>query len=374
MKIEHFPLIPVVLFSLFMSAVSTAQTTEDDIPYIIPEEVEELRPRFHFAPVNQDTTNACWSFSTISFIESELQRINGQSVKLAVMYPVYYGFIEKAKRYVATRGESRFSPGDLFTTVVEVIKKYGMLPEEVYRGQAVERPTHNHKRMEKEIELFKERIVNNGSWDEDSAITELKEILDTYLGEPPTSFSFRGEIFTPLTFAEKYINLTWDDYLLVTSFGYSSFDSFTELQVPDNWKKVDRYFNVSLDLFYNSMKIALNNGYSLVIDGDIKEPGRIGSQDVCIIPDYDIPGSYINQKARDYRFDNGLTEDDHLMHIVGFGQVNGEEWFLIKDSWRDAYEGQHKGYFFYHEDYAKLKILAYMVHKDGVPAITERMR
>ena len=67
-----------------------------------------------------------------------------------------------------------------------------------------------------------------------------------------------------------------------------------------------------------------------------------------------------------------ITTHDHLMHIVGFSQFNGEEWFLVKDSWRDAWEGQFKGYFFYHSDYAKLKILAFMVHKDGIPGIVSR--
>lgn len=371
---KHLSVFILLLFCQMLIENTIAQNAVDDVPYVIPQEVEELRPRFHFAPVNQDTTNACWSFSTISFMESELQRINGQSVKLAVMYPVYFGFIEKAKKYVETRGESRFTAGDLFTTVVDVVKNYGILPEEVYRGQAVERPTRNHKRMENEIEELKKRIIKEELWDETTVVTEVKKILDNYLGEPPSSFSFRGETLTPLTFAEKYVDLPWDDYLLITSFGYAVFDSFAVLQVPDNWRKVDRYFNVSLDVFYSSMKTALTNGFSLVIDGDKSEPGRVGPLDVCYIPDYDIPGTYINQAARDYRFDEGVTTDDHLMHIVGYGEVNGEDWFLVKDSWRDAFEGMHKGYFFYHRDYAKLKILAYMVHKDGVPAIMERIK
>ena len=371
MNIKNFSLNMFLIFILIFGKDGIAQNSVIEIPYTIPQEVEELQPRFHYAPVNQDTTNACWSFATLSFIESELQRVNGQSVKLAVMYPVYYGFIEKAKRFVETRGESRFKPGDLFTTVVEVIQTYGILPEEIYRGQVVDHPTRNHNKMESEIEAYKNRIINENLWDETTVVAGVKDILDKYLGAPPSSFSFREETLTPLAFAEKYVSLPWDEYIMVMSFGNNSFNTFTELPVPDNWRKIDRYYNIPLDEFYRSIKTALNNGFSIAIDGDIKEPGRIGSEDVCIIPDYDIPGSYINQEARDYRFNKGVTEDDHLMHIVGFGEVNGEEWFLIKDSWRDAFEGKHEGYFFYHKDYAKLKILAYMVHKDGVPAITQ---
>ena len=364
----------MIIFCITASRNIDAQTIINNLPYVTPEKVEDVNPRFHFAPVNQDTTNACWSFSTLSFIESELQRINGQSVKLAVMYPVYYGFIEKAKKFVETHGTSRFKPGDLFTTVVEVIETYGILPEEVYRGQAVEKPTHNHRQMEEEIEDLKTRIVNENLWNEAAVVEEVKTILDKYLGKPPGSFSFRGETLTPSTFAEKYVNLPWNDYLLITSFGYASFDTLTVLKVPDNWKQIDRYFNVSLNDFYHSMKSALINGYTLAIDGDISEPGRMGAFDICYIPEYDIPGSYITQSARDYRFDQGATTDDHLMHMVGYGEINGQDWFLMKDSWRDAWEGTHKGFFFYHGDFAKLKILAYMVHKDGIPEITNRIR
>ena len=362
-----------VLLIPFYYINSFAQTSDIIIPYDIPQEIEQLKPRFHFAPVNQDTTNACWSFSTLSFIESELQRVKGQNIKLAVMFPVYYAFIEKAKRFVQTKGQSRFKAGDLFPTVIEVIQNYGMVPEEVYQGETRNKSTRNHKQMEKEIEELKNRIIENNNWNEDAALQALKEILDSHLGEPPASFTFRGETLTPLTFAEKYVDLPWSDYILVTSFGYAPFDSFTELEVPDNWKNIDQYFNVSLELFYNSMISALNNGFTLAIDGDIKEPGRLGIDDICIIPDYDIPGAYITQEARDYRFDKGVTEDDHLMHVVGFAQIDGEDWFLVKDSWRDAFEGKHKGYFFYHEDYVKLKILAYLVHKDGIPEIMDRM-
>jgi len=56
------------------------------------------------------------------------------------------------------------------------------------------------------------------------------------------------------------------------------------------------------------------------------------------------------------------------MHIVGMTESGGHDWFLVKDSWRDAWQGKHKGYFLYRGDFAKLKILAYLVHKDAVAA------
>jgi bleomycin hydrolase len=120
------------------------------------------------------------------------------------------------------------------------------------------------------------------------------------------------------------------------------------------------------------LKNAIQNNYSLAIDGDMSEPGRIGEKDICIIPEYDIPSSAITQNAREYRFEKKLTTDDHLMHIIGYQNLNGKDWFLVKDSWRDAFTGKHKGYFFMTDDYVKLKILAYFTHKDAVKGFLNR--
>lgn len=362
----------IVLIVVLANPSLIAQQTDLQLPYQKPGSIEELRPLFHLPPVNQDTTNACWSFSTLSFIETELQRLNGRTVKLAVMFPVYYAFVEKAKYFVETKGESRFKPGDLFTTVVEIIQTYGMVPAEVYRGQTNNKATYNHERMEKDIELLKERIIDENLWDKDQVLDEIKKILNRHLGEPPAAFTYLNKEYTPLTFAREYINLPWVDYLMVMSFSYAPFNSYGVFNVPDNWRKIDRYYNVPLEVFYQSMRSALQSGFSLAFDGDIYEPGRVGEWDVSFIPDFDIPGAYISQAAREYRFEKEVTKDDHLMHMVGFNQVDGQDWFLVKDSWRDAWQGDHKGYFFYHGDYVKLKVLAFMVHKDAVPELLQR--
>jgi bleomycin hydrolase len=42
-------------------------------------------------------------------------------------------------------------------------------------------------------------------------------------------------------------------------------------------------------------------------------------------------------------------------------------WFLIKDSGSSARNNpQNPGFYYYHEDYVKLKMMTYTVHKDMV--------
>ncbi len=338
-----------------------------------PQSIKPFKAIFHFPAMNQDTTNSCWSFSTLSFVESEAHRLGLKPVKLAVMFPVYFAFIEKARRFVRTKGESRFGPGDLFTGVTDIIQKYGMVPQSVYRGQVRNSETYNHIELESRLKQLMNEVKTLRLWDEDLVVAKVRQILDEELGPPPLHFMYEGHSYTPRSFRDTFVALPWKDYLMVTSFLYAPAYQFTELKVPDNWAHQKKYFNVPLTVFYNSLKQAVRTGFSVAFDSDIVEPGRMGKQDVTFVPPFDIPSSHIDAYARELRFENGSTSDDHLMHIIGFHRFEGDDWFLVKDSWRTAWQGAQKGYYFFHGDYIKLKVLAYLVHKDGIPQITEHL-
>ena len=98
----------------------------------------------------------------------------------------------------------------------------------------------------------------------------------------------------------------------------------------------------------------------------------MGEEDAVFLPEFDLPGKYINQAAREFRFKNGSTTDDHLMHALAYKKVSGQDWFLVKDSWRTAWLGSAKGYYYFQGDYLKLKMLAFLVHKDALPDIAKR--
>lgn len=136
--------------------------------------------------------------------------------------------------------------------------------------------------------------------------------------------------------------------------------------VPDNWWREDSYYNVPLDDFYGALKGAIRAGYSLVVAIDVSEPGKDPEGDVMFVPDYDIPPSRIDQLAREVRFANKATTDDHGVHLVGWAEHAGHDWFLVKDSGRSARRGKQEGYYFVRDDYVLLKVLAFMVHKDAV--------
>ncbi len=96
----------------------------------------------------------------------------------------------------------------------------------------------------------------------------------------------------------------------------------------------------------------------------------------AVVPTFDIPQEYIDQDSRELRFNNHTSEDDHGIHLVGMmPSADGHHtWFLIKDSSRSARWGKHEGYYFYRDDYVRLKMLTYTVHRDAVKDLLAKVK
>ncbi|MBZ0200152.1 MAG: hypothetical protein K8H86_09815 [Ignavibacteriaceae bacterium] len=365
-----------LLVAYSINAQSIKESLDDYINSIDkPKTVSEFETAFHLSPVNQDTTSSCWSFATLSFIETEMDRLHGKSVKLAMMFPVYYGFIEKIKLFASTKGKSRFSPGDLFTGVLDVINKYGIVPLSAYGGDARGCGTFNHSELYEELYSLTKKIKSNDPQDSDKAVDEAIAILNKHLGVPPSEFEFEGKQYTPITFRDEVVNLPLNDYVMVTSFSYAPFYKKIKLNVPDNWRDNSNYLNLPLNEFLICLSSAIDNGFTAAIDADISEPAYNLNKKYLVIPPFDIEYKSINQVSRQFRFDNGSTTDDHLMHIIGHKKIAGNDWFLLKDSWRNAYETDlPNGYIFMNADYFNLKVLAIILHNDALKEIEEKIK
>lgn len=337
-----------------------------------PPSPESFKPLFHLPPVRQDTTGTCWSFSTISFLESELSRLGRKPVKLSEMFVVYFEYIEKARRYVKFKGESAFAQGSEGNAAILRIKQYGIVRASDYSGLPQGEEKHGHRKMYKEMKKYLKFIKQNENWDEEIVIANIKLILNKYIGKPPTTIMVDGNKVTPLEYATKILQLPLDDYVDFMSFKYVPFYTKGEYRVPDNWWHSKEYYNLPLDEWYKAIKQAIKEGFPLVVGGDISEVGKYGELDIAIIPSFDIDPQNINQDAREFRFYNESSTDDHLLHVIGYQHYNGYDWFLMKDSAYSATKGKYRGYFFFREDFMKLKMLIFTVHKDAVKNLLEK--
>lgn len=338
-----------------------------------PGSPDDFKQLFHFPPVRQYRTGTCWSFSATSFLESEVYRLTGRRIKLSVMHTVYYEYVEKARYYVQQRGKGWPGQGSETNAVTRMMKMYGAVPENAYPGYVGDE-RHDHTIAEDEIEAFLESLKKNDIWDEESNVAHVKLILNKYFGKPPDSFEFEGETYTPSEFLRDVLELNLDDYLSVQSTLSQPFYTQGPFEVPDNWWFDSSYYNIPLDEWYAVIAKAIDNGYTIVIGGDNSEPGWNGFEDACVIPDFDIPQKYINQDSREFRFYNESTGDDHGIHLVGHTKFKGRDWFLMKDSGSSGHWGKYKGYYFMRDDYVRLKMLTFTVHKEMMKDIIGKMK
>lgn len=343
----------------------------------LPNNPGDYNQVWHTNPISQGRTGTCWCFSTTSFYESEVKRVSGEEVKLSEMYTVYWEYVERARYFVRNRGEMFFGEGSETNAVARMMDKYGVVPWEDFTGLKENQPFHTHSAMYKELDDYLKGVKERNAWNEDEVVATTKAILNHHLGEPPISVKVGNKTYTPQEYLKDHLKLKMGEYVNFMSLMAHPYWRRAEYDVPDNWWNSRDYFNVPLDDFMIGMKSALSKGYTFAIGGDVSEAGLETYEGVGIIPTFDIPSEYIDESARQFRFNNGSTTDDHAMHVVGYREFEGDTWFLVKDSGsgsRNCGEGcSGFGYYFFHEDFIKLKMMNFTVHKNAVKDLLKKM-
>lgn len=343
---------------------------------------------------NQSRTGTCWSFSALSFIESELIRMGKGKHKLSEMYVVRKAYEDKAERYVRMHGNANFGQGGAFHDIPYVIEKYGIMPQEAYKGLNYGMDNHNHSEMEAILKGILDAVIANK---QGTLTTSWKQaynaVLDAYLGPVPDNFTYQGASYTAESFAD-FLGLDMDDYVVIGSFTHHEFWDDFVLEVPDNWIWEEVY-NVPMNDMVDAMKHAISNGYSVAWAADVSEKGFSFRDGLAIVPEdenalkvrgkdnkhfnnagaekegtqFDSPGpeKNITQEMRQEAFDNYQTTDDHGMHFTGMVEdQEGNEYFIVKNSWGTKYN-DCDGYFYASIPYVQYKTINFMVHIDALP-------
>lgn len=342
----------------------------------IPTSVDQFTKYWYAAPVSQGSTGTCWCFSGTSFFESEVYRITKKEVKLSEMFTVYWEYVEKARRFVKERGNSAFGEGSECNAVSRMWKIYGIVPAAGYTGMKPGQTFHSHNDMFSEMDTYLKSVKANAAWNEETVIATIKSIMNNYMGEPPANVTVDGKTMTPQEYLKNVLQLKPDDYIDVMSLMQNPYNTKCEYDVPDNWWNCADYCNVSLEDYMNIVKSAIKSGYTLALGGDVSEAGFESFAQTAVVPTFDIPSEYIDENARQFRFSNGTTTDDHGVHLVGYYEKDGAVWFLIKDSGSGSRnagkDSKNFGFYFFHEDYVKLKMMDFMVHKDAMKDVLKK--
>ena len=345
----------------------------------MPDKIKDYKTKSWYNPtISQGNAGTCWCYSTSSFYESEIFRLTGKKVKLSEIYTVYWEYVEKARGFVQKHGKSAFSQGSEANAVTRMFKKYGAVPYSEYSGLINGRKFHSHDKMFEEMNTYLLSLKKSNAWNETVVLETIKQIMNHHIGVPPTKFQLDGKTYTPKQYLKDYLKLNPDDYVEILSYKQEPYWQQVEYKVPDNWWHSKEYYNVPLDVYMDALKSAIRNGYTMSIGGDVSEAGFLRTTNCAMIPTFDIPSEYIDEDARQFRFSNNTTTDDHGMHLVGYTKENGKDWYLIKDSSSGSRNNDEDadefGFYFFREDYIKLKMMGFTVHKDAVKDLLKKFK
>lgn len=333
--------------------------------------------------ISQGRTGTCWSFSSTSFLESEIIRLTGKAIDLSEMYTVRNTYPKKAENYVMRQGKAQFSEGGLAHDVMNSVKEFGLVPNEAFNGLPYGQENHNHAELVAVLEAMVKTYVDNPGRNLSARWKPaIDAVLDIYLGENPDSFTFEGKTYTPQSFLE-ITKIDPTAYVTLTSFDHAPFYAQFILNIPDNWSYGSMY-NVPLDEMMATMDHALENGYTVELDCDVSERTFSSKDGVAVIPADEennikalqgvYPEKTITQENRQQAFESFATTDDHLMHVTGIlKDQNGTKYYKVKNSWgTDANRNAHGGYVYFSESYMRLKAISIMIHQGALDKETAK--
>lgn len=386
MKIKQF------YFTAFIAtSVICAHAQDNLVNSLKSNQSDSSKAKFRFTEVinlentsikNQGSSGTCWSYSTNSFLESEMIRAGKKPVDISEIYTARCAYIEKGKNYVRMHGAVSLGDGGELHDVINMYRKYGALPKELYSGLNYGTTKNQFAEMSAVMEGMLKAVVQNPNgklttnW-----LTAYTATIDAYLGKVPETFTYQGKTYTPQTFAQQVVGINPDDYIEFSSFtDYPYYKKFT-LLVPDNWA-FDQVYNLQLDDVTNTIDNALKAGYSVAWATDVSEKNFSWKNGVAYVPEVPFeemtdqqksvmfdgpkPEMKITPELRQKAFDNYSTTDDHGMHIVGLAKdQNGKEYYIVKNSW--GLTNDYKGYLYVTKEFVRYKTTAFLLNKGGIP-------
>ncbi len=335
---------------------------------------------------DQKQSGTCWLFADLNWLRTFTQeKFKIKSIEFSENHLLFWDKLEKANffyeqiiKYIDEEPDSRknlfllkspVSDGGGWHMTVNLIKKYGLVPKNVMpdttnrentrfmnqvlfyklrEGAATLRKMYRAGKSEAQLRNRKMKLLE-----------DIHRILGITLGMPPERFDwsykdkddkFHRELgITPQEFAEKYIDVNFDDiYCLINApSGKMPYNKTYKVEFFDNIVGSDdyRWLNVPISTLKRYAVKMLKEGKAVLFGCDVVQ--NCHAKEGLLYDDlfdYELVFDTRMKMSKGTRLDFGQTVVTHAMVFTGVDLVNGKpvKW-KVENSWGDKYG--KKGYF-----------------------------
>jgi bleomycin hydrolase len=340
---------------------------------------EYFSHRVHTSGItNQKSTGRCWLFTGLNVFRARvINQYELEEFHFSHSYNFFYDQLEKANLFlegiIATADQPTddktvewlfkypIGDGGQWTGVVDIIGKYGLVPEEVF---AESYNSENTSLMSKFIRSkLREDGLNlrsmkaDGNSEDDLRETKNEMLSDVYrmlvisMGEPPQNFSWRykdkeGNLtelkeYTPQSFFKDFVNVDMNEYIMFMNDPSREYGKLYEIEYDrhlfegGNWK----YINLEVDEIKAFAKASIMDNQAMYFSCDV---GKQIDKDrgILDVNNYDYASLFgvnfnMDKKQRIQTNESGSTHGMALVAVDVDQEGNINKW-LLENSWGDS--------------------------------------
>lgn len=250
---------------------------------------------------DQMNSGRCWLFSTLNILRAEAIAENDLGeFYFSQTYGQFYDILEKSNRFLENVIDHRRRPmsarinewlfkkpigdGGQFSNAAHLIDKYGVVPVEAMPEQYSS--TDNRRLMRTVLTILRNygmKLRSAGRSElqavKEEALSDIYRLLTATLGNPPASFEWRGETYTPFSFRDRFVRHDMEeDYAIFMSDPARIYYRMYDVENNRNcYEYADwTFLNVPVDVISDIAVESLRNGRMFYISADTEHDNLDG--------------------------------------------------------------------------------------------------
>lgn len=354
---------------------------------------------------DQKSSGRCWMFTSLNTFRSRVaDKFSMSSFEFSESYLYFWDILEKSNlflentiataskpwddRYVEWYFKSPVDDGGMWSSYINIIEKYGVVPKNVMTESHSSSNTSqmlrivNRKLREqgyyiRELSLDKKVNTEVIQKEKIKMLGDIYRILCLNLGEPPSEFQWRYKdrndkiseikIYSPISFLQEALpNINYDDYVMIMNnpsrpyYQYFEVENYRNTKEGINWK----YINLPNDLIKKLCMSSIKANEPLYASCDVGQ--QLDSKEGLLsLENYDYESIYgmkfgMDKKARILTRESGSS---HGMALIAFDVDQNEnpvKW-QFENSWGSS-SGQN-GYLTFTDDWFNEYMFRFVIQK-----------